>query len=121
MEYQRNLADARIVSSADPPGDHVATLTGCYSNRGAPSVYGELRTIDKTGTVCRQEDNCFCDFVGCSWTTRRCLRGQPLKTLAHCICAFRASRSRANCIDTDTAGSIFGSPCFRQEIDRGLA
>jgi len=52
------------------------------SDRGAHSIDSELRAVNKTGTICGQKDNCFCDFVGRGWTVRRSLGGQLLEGLA---------------------------------------
>ena len=43
------------------------------SDSSAPSVHGELRAINETGAVRRQEDNRLSDLVGGSRTTGRCL------------------------------------------------
>src|SRR2546426_8062204 len=46
-----------------------------YSNGSAPSVNGEFGTVNETGTIRRQKDNCLCYLVRCCWTTRRRLSG----------------------------------------------
>jgi hypothetical protein len=46
-----------------------------YSDGGAASVHGEFRAVNEAGAVCRQEDNCFSNFIGCCRTTRGRLGG----------------------------------------------
>jgi hypothetical protein len=55
---------------------------------GSPSIYGELCTINETGTLRRQEDNCLGNLVGCGWTARRslgsyysCARPSPIASV----------------------------------------
>jgi hypothetical protein len=83
-----------------------------YSNGGAASVGGEFCAVNETGAIRRQEDDGLGNLVRCSWTARRRLRGQLLNTLPHGIGAFPARRSRAYCINADTARAIFSRPRF---------
>src|SRR5713226_4417614 len=91
------------------------------SNGGAPSVYGELCTVNETSTIRRQEDNGLGNFVRCTWTTRRRLGSQLLEGLAHCFGTFRARRSGTHGIDPHPARAIFGRPCLGEQINGGLA
>ena len=81
-----------------------------YSNGGAPSVDGEFCAVNETGAIRRQEDDGLGNLVRCSWTARRRQRGQLLNTLPQGIGALRACRSRAYCINADTARAIFSRP-----------
>src|SRR5437870_12837085 len=92
-----------------------------YSNGSTPSVDSEFCTVNETGTIRRQEDNGLSDLVCCSRTTRRRLGRQLIEPLTHRLRAFRARRSRAHCVDADTARSVFSRPSFGQQINGGLA
>src|SRR5437762_13634261 len=90
-------------------------------NCSAPSINGEFCSINETGTVGRQEDNRFRNFVRGTRPACWRLRCQLLKALAHRACPFRACWPRAHGINTDAARAVFRSPHLRQQIDRGLA
>src|SRR5213080_2677947 len=93
--------------------------TGLYG--GAASVYGEFCAVNETGTIRCQEDDGFGNLVGGSRTASRRLGGELLQSLTHRVRTFRARRSRADCIDADPTRTILSRPCFRQQIDGGLA
>src|SRR6266567_1838135 len=54
-------------------------LVNFYSDGGAPSIHGEFCAVNEAGTVCRQEDNCFCNFLGCCRTPRGGLGQQAVR------------------------------------------
>src|SRR5262249_46219042 len=100
--------------SPAPPG--APSKTRAFLNRGAPSVDGELRAVNETGAIRRQEDYGLGNLVRCSRTARRRLGGQLLESLAHGVRAFRARRAGTHRIDADTTRAIFRRPRFGQQV-----
>src|SRR5260370_21580813 len=96
-------------------------FVNCSSDGRAPSIHGEFCALNEACAVCRQEDNCFRNFVGCCRTTRGRLGGELFKTLSHRIRAPRARGPGTHLVNPHALRSVFGSPGFRQQIDGGLA
>src|SRR6266496_480551 len=86
-------------------------------NGRAPSVDSEFCALNKTRTIRRQKDDGLRNLIGRSGAACRRLSGHLFESLSHGLGTFRSRRSRAHCIDADTARAIFSRPGFGQQID----
>src|SRR6266567_3203564 len=98
---QQNLPQPDFIArrAGSVGGRSVLRASGAKSRTGAwlksdsssAAIHRELRAMDETRAICREEHDGFSDLVRRAWTVRRCLSGQSLETFAHGVGTFGAS------------------------------